>query len=86
MIFRRLIALGALVILLAATGSPAIAEEARMNAVQTALSSTTISGYVDTSVEWTLGSENVAVKSVEAPRFTRWWRAFRMWARNYGWR
>src|SRR5215213_6162230 len=30
------------------------AEEAKMNALQTALSSTTISGYVDTSVEWTL--------------------------------
>ena len=30
------------------------AEEAKMSALQTALSSTTISGYVDTSVEWTL--------------------------------
>jgi hypothetical protein len=30
------------------------AEEAKMNVLQTALSSTTISGYVDTSVEWTL--------------------------------
>ena len=29
------------------------AEEAKMNALQTALSSTTISGYVDTSIEWT---------------------------------
>jgi len=28
------------------------AEEAKMNALQTALSSTTISGYVDTSIEW----------------------------------
>jgi hypothetical protein len=28
------------------------AEEAKMNALQTALSATTISGYVDTSVEW----------------------------------
>ena len=30
------------------------AEDVKMNALQTALSSTTISGYVDTSVEWTL--------------------------------
>jgi len=30
------------------------AEEAKMNALQTALSSTTISGYVDTSIEWGL--------------------------------
>lgn len=30
------------------------AEDAKMNALQTALSSTTISGYVDTSVEWGL--------------------------------
>ena len=29
------------------------AEEAKMNALQTALSSTTISGYVDTSIEYT---------------------------------
>ncbi len=29
------------------------AEEAKMNFLQTALSSTTISGYVDTSIEWT---------------------------------
>ena len=28
------------------------AEEAKMSALQTALSSTTISGYVDTSIEW----------------------------------
>ena len=34
------------------------AEEARMNALQTALSSTTISGYVDTSIEWGLGAKN----------------------------
>ncbi len=39
------------------------AEEAKMNAVQTALSSTTISGYVDTSVEWTLGNKNSGVQS-----------------------
>jgi hypothetical protein len=33
-------------------GSVARAEEAQMNAVQTALASTVISGYVDTSFEW----------------------------------
>ena len=37
------------------------AEEAKMNALQTALSSTTISGYVDTSVEWTLGNKNTPI-------------------------
>lgn len=39
------------------------AEEAKMNALQTALSSTTISGYVDTSIEWTLGNKNSGVQS-----------------------
>jgi len=39
------------------------AEEAKMNALQTALSSTTISGYVDTSIEWTLGNKNSTVQS-----------------------
>lgn len=39
------------------------AEEAKMNALQTALSSTTISGYVDTSVELTLGNKNSSVQS-----------------------
>jgi len=39
------------------------AEEAKMNALQTALSSTTISGYVDTSVEWTLGDKNGPIQS-----------------------
>lgn len=34
------------------------ADESTMNAVQTALSSTTISGYVDTSVEWNLGNKD----------------------------
>jgi len=33
------------------------AEESTMNAIQTALSSTTISGYVDTSVEWDNGDD-----------------------------
>jgi len=33
------------------------AEEAQMNALQTALSSTTISGYVDTSIEWGLDNK-----------------------------
>lgn len=39
------------------------AEEAKMNSLQTALSSTTISGYVDTSVEWTLGDKDSFVQS-----------------------
>ena len=42
------------------------AEEAKMNAVQTALSSTTISGYVDTSVEWTLGNKSPAGLAVQS--------------------
>src|SRR5262245_50881355 len=37
--------------------SVAKADETTMNALQTALSSTTISGYVDTSVEWDNGDD-----------------------------
>ena len=39
------------------------AEEAKMNALETALSSTTISGYVDTSVAYTLGDQNSTIQS-----------------------
>ncbi len=38
--------------------SAAKAEEKAVNAVQTALSSTTISGYVDTSAQWNFGTGN----------------------------
>ena len=60
------------------------AEEAKMNALQTALSSTTISGYVDTSIEWTPDSTSVQPPVPESvPR--GWWRAFRFWLRTRGW-
>jgi hypothetical protein len=39
-------------------GSVARAEEAQMNAVQTALASTVISGYVDTSLEWQIDPDH----------------------------
>ena len=47
-------------------GSVARAEEAQMNPVQTALASTVISGYVDTSFEWQLDPDN------ESPFWDSW--------------
>ena len=38
--------------------SAARADETKMSQVQTALSNTTLSGYVDTSAMWSLGSQN----------------------------
>jgi len=38
--------------------SAARADETKMSQVQTALSNTTLSGYVDTSAQWNLGSQN----------------------------
>ena len=61
--------------------SAAKAEE-KMNAVQAALSSTTISGYVDTSVEWTLGDKD----SMQCHAVGGWWRSFRIWLRTHRWR
>jgi len=47
-------------------GSVARAEEAQMNPIQTALASTVISGYVDTSFEWQLDPDK------ETPDFDSW--------------
>jgi hypothetical protein len=80
---RHLLASAALFSLLMATGPVARAEEAKMNALQTALSSTTISGYVDTSVEWTLGDKNT-VPAPPSHGFGSWWRTFRLWIRARG--
>src|SRR5882724_2421633 len=49
---------------LAAVGAVSLAsavqaEEAKATSVMTALSSTTLAGYVDTSMQWNLGSGNV---------------------------
>jgi len=74
---RRLLALGALLSLLLGAHIPVVAEEARFNALQTALSSTTISGYVDTSVEWSLGEKPT--------RRVGWWQSFRIWLTTHGW-
>ena len=49
--------LGLAAVGLVSLGSVASAEE-KMNAVQTALSGTMISGYVDTSAQWNLGTGN----------------------------
>ncbi len=38
--------------------SAARADETKMSQVQTALSNTTLSGYVDTAAQWNLGSQN----------------------------
>jgi len=63
---RRLVALATLLTLLLAVGTPVSAEEAHMNALQTALSSTTVSGYVDTSIEWTPGDGTGKATASEA--------------------
>lgn len=80
---RQLPALSAVLLLLTAASLPVSAEEAKMNALQTALSATTISGYVDTSVEWTVG-DDLAVQPLPSHRFERWWRGFRRWLRAQG--
>ena len=79
--FHRLIALGVLLSLLVAASASVSAEEGKMNALQTALSSTTISGYVDTSVQWTPNQQ-----PVQSHGFGSWWRSFRIWVRAHGWR
>src|SRR5688572_21014828 len=49
---------------LAAVGAVSLASAAKadekMSAIQTALSSTTISGYVDTSIQWNTGTGNAS--------------------------
>ena len=82
---RRLLALGAVLVMLIASNTPVSAEETKMNALQTALGSTTISGYVDTSVEWTIDSQP-APPTLEGRGFKAWLRAFRLWVRTHGWR
>jgi hypothetical protein len=72
-------------VIVALVGSCSFADEAKMSALQTALSSTTISGYVDTSVEWGFNSPTPVQptpKPVLNP-FTRWWIGFRMWFRSH---
>jgi hypothetical protein len=81
---RRLVALVAVAVTLIAGDTPAFAEETRMNALQTALSSTTISGHVDTSVEWTLNPQP-APQTFEGRGFRAWWRALRSWMRIHAW-
>jgi hypothetical protein len=56
---------------LAAVGVVSLASAARadekMSQLQTALSSTTLSGYVDTSAQWNLGSQNGGATPVATP-------------------
>jgi hypothetical protein len=82
---QQLPALGAVLLLLTSASPSVSAEEAKMNMLQTALSSTTISGSVDTSVEWTLGGRNT-VPAPPSHGFGSWWRSFRIWIRAHGWR
>jgi hypothetical protein len=82
----RLIALGALLTLLVTAGTPASAEEIKLNALQTALSSNTISGYVDTSVEWSLGDGDNVTPATPSHGFGRWWQSFRIWLWAHRWR
>ncbi len=82
---RSFLALSTAVLLLTGSGTKASAEEAKMNALQTALSSTTISGYVDTSIEWSLDQPSVAQPAPTHQSFGNWWRVFRLWLRTQGW-
>jgi len=55
----------------------ASAEEANMNALQTALSSTTVSGYVDTSVQWSLTERGAQIR--HGRNFRNLWQAIVIW-------
>lgn len=83
---RRLPSLAVAVMLFWAGEASASAEEVNMNALQT-LSSTTISSYVDTSVEWTLGDKDNAInQSAPAPiRRSSWWNSLWFWLRTHRW-
>ena len=86
MLLRRFFALVVLMTLLISATAPARAEEAKMNAIQTALGSTTISGYADTSIEWSFGNQTTTVQPVEDAEVIRpksWWRALRSWLRAH---
>jgi len=54
-----------------ASATTAKADEAKMSALQTALSSTTISGYVDTSMQWNVGTGNAVVAPVSFQNSTK---------------
>ena len=76
-----LLALGAVWALLIVASFPVSAEETHMSALQTALSSTTVSGSVDTSTGGTSGSKDAAYHGNGW-----WWQSFRLWLRAHGWR
>ena len=71
---RRLVILWALLGALIASGTSAPAEEAKLTRLNTAISNTTISGYIEVAVTF------------QAPRTARiehesWWRSFLIWSR-----
>lgn len=84
---RRLVCLIAVIVALVCIHPPASADEGKMNVLQTSLSSTTISGYVDTSIEWGVNRQTL-VQPTPKPipnQFARWWIGFRMWLRSHDW-
>ncbi len=72
---RRSVLLFALVAILIFFSGSASAEESPSGSILTSLTSTTITGYVDTSAYWHFGSE-------PQPRCTRWWAMFSLWLRR----
>ena len=72
---RRSVLLCALVAILVFFSGLASAEESPGGSISTALTSTTISGYVDSSAYWRFGSE-------PPRRCTRWWGMFSLWFRR----
>jgi hypothetical protein len=56
--------------------SVSVFADEKMNSLQTALSNTTISGYVNTSVQWN-------VETQQADGFRVWWGSFIRWLRHH---
>lgn len=62
--------------------------EEKLSVVQTALSSTTLSGYVDASATWHSGNTVATVTSAPEKLIdeNRWWNRFCTWIRSFGFR
>lgn len=74
--------------LLLTAARSAMAEE-KMSMVQTALSSTTLSGYVDVNAIWRSGTESaiqVVAASEETSGCQHWLARFNAWLRKMGFR
>lgn len=62
--------------------------EEKLSVVQTALSSTTLSGYVDVSAVWRSGNQPAPIATTFAPDKliddNSWWNHFCTWIRSFG--